>query len=56
VGQLAAFDDSFLQTIGLAGPLDQFGDLFTGGFGTTGADLLTNGLTSTIDPLSFLGL
>ena len=40
VGQLAAFDDSFLQTIGLAGPLDQFVDVFTGGMALRHLDAL----------------
>jgi hypothetical protein len=41
LGQLAVFDDTFLQAIGLAAPLDQFVDTFTSGFTTTGTDALT---------------
>jgi hypothetical protein len=41
VGQLAVFDDTFLQAIGLAAPLDQFVDLFTGSATTTGTDAMT---------------
>jgi hypothetical protein len=55
LGQLAVFDDNFLNAFGLGAPLDQLVDAFTGGLGSTTADTLT-GLTSTIDPLSFLGL
>jgi hypothetical protein len=51
LGQLAVFDDSFLQAFGVAGPLDQFVDAFTGGFTGagldglfgTGTDAFTNG-------------
>jgi hypothetical protein len=41
LGQLAVLDDTFLQSIGLAAPLDQFVDLFTGSATTTGTDALT---------------
>jgi hypothetical protein len=55
LGVLAVDYDNFLNAVGLGGPLDQLVDTFTGGLGSTGTDMFT-GLTSTIDPLSFLGL
>jgi hypothetical protein len=55
LGVLAVDYDNFLNAFGLGAPLDQLVDTFTGGLGSTGTDMFT-GLTSTIDPLSFLGL